>query len=144
MEVRIIEDFLTLIRAEWQAPRSRESCAACTSACGGPAAMLWRRSDDEERHLRSASERVDDFVAPPPNTYGNRGRGILYGPGHVNFDTSLSKRVAAAGRTNIEFRWDAFNLFNIQALVSRTRTSTRRRPDALRRQSWTTDRCSSH
>ncbi|PYR88419.1 MAG: hypothetical protein DMF84_28480 [Acidobacteria bacterium] len=53
-----------------------------------------------------------DFVAPPANTYGNSGRGILYGPGHVNFDTSLSKRFAAAGRTNVEFRWDAFNLFN--------------------------------
>ena len=33
-----------------------------------------------------------DFVAPPPNTYGDTGRGILYGPGHINFDTSLSKR----------------------------------------------------
>ena len=33
-----------------------------------------------------------DFVAPPANTYGDSGRGILYGPGHVNFDTSLSKR----------------------------------------------------
>ena len=53
-----------------------------------------------------------DFVAPPPNTYGNSGRGILYGPGHVNFDTSLSKRFTIVGRSNVEFRWDAFNLFN--------------------------------
>ena len=53
-----------------------------------------------------------DFVAPLANTYGNTGRGILYGPGHVNFDTSLSKRFTIAGRTNAEFRWDAFNLFN--------------------------------
>jgi hypothetical protein len=53
-----------------------------------------------------------DFAAPPANTYGDSGRGILYGPGHVNFDTSLSKRFAVAGRTNVEFRWDAFNLFN--------------------------------
>ncbi len=53
-----------------------------------------------------------DFAAPPPNTYGNTGRGILYAPGHVNFDTSLSKRFAVIGRTNVEFRWDAFNLFN--------------------------------
>jgi hypothetical protein len=53
-----------------------------------------------------------DFVAPPPNTYGNTGRGILYGPGHVNVDTSLSKRFAVASRANVEFRWDAFNLFN--------------------------------
>ncbi len=53
-----------------------------------------------------------DFAAPPPNTYGNTGRGILYGPGHVNVDTSLSKRFSVLGRTNLEFRWDAFNLFN--------------------------------
>jgi hypothetical protein len=53
-----------------------------------------------------------DFVAPPANTYGDSGRGILYGPGHVNFDTSLSKRFTLAGRSNAEFRWDAFNLFN--------------------------------
>lgn len=53
-----------------------------------------------------------DFVAPQANTYDNSGRGILYGPGHVNLDTSLSKRFALVGRTNAEFRWDAFNLFN--------------------------------
>ena len=53
-----------------------------------------------------------DFVAPPANTYGDTGRGILYGPGHVNFDTSLSKRFMVMGRSNVEFRWDAFNLFN--------------------------------
>jgi len=53
-----------------------------------------------------------DFVAPPANTYGDSGRGILYGPGHINFDTSLSKRFTVIGRSNVEFRWDAFNLFN--------------------------------
>lgn len=53
-----------------------------------------------------------DFVAPPANTYGNAGRGILYGPGHVNFDASLSKRFAVLGRANAEFRCDVFNLFN--------------------------------
>ena len=52
------------------------------------------------------------FVAPPPNTYGDAGRGILYAPGHVNFDTSLSKRFRLFGRSDAEFRWDAFNLFN--------------------------------
>jgi hypothetical protein len=53
-----------------------------------------------------------DFVAPSPNTYGDSGRGILYAPGHINFDTSLSKRFTVKGRANLEFRWDAFNLFN--------------------------------
>ena len=55
---------------------------------------------------------TDDFKAPPANTYGNAGRGILYAPGHVNFDTSLSKRFRLFGRSDVEFRWDAFNLFN--------------------------------
>jgi hypothetical protein len=53
-----------------------------------------------------------DFTRPAANTYGDSGRGILYGPGHVNVDTSLSKRFTLVGRTNAEFRWDAFNLFN--------------------------------
>ena len=53
-----------------------------------------------------------DFKAPAANTYGNTGRGILYAPGHVNVDTSLSKRFTLVGRSNFEFRWDAFNLFN--------------------------------
>ncbi len=53
-----------------------------------------------------------DFKAPAANTYGNTGRGILYAPGHVNLDTSLSKRFTLVGRSNFEFRWDAFNLFN--------------------------------
>ena len=61
--------------------------------------------------LRKAGVRID-LVAPPPNTYGDSGRGILYGPGHTNFDTSLSKRFAVGGRANAEFRWDVFNLFN--------------------------------
>jgi hypothetical protein len=46
------------------------------------------------------------------DTYGDAGRGILYGPGHMNFDTSLSKRVGLGGGSSIEFRWDVFNLFN--------------------------------
>ena len=71
------------------------------------------------RPLRLASliimpgERVPaDFQAPPPHTYGDSGRGILHAPGHINFDTSLSKRFTLRGRTNLEVRWDAFNLFN--------------------------------
>jgi TonB dependent receptor len=53
-----------------------------------------------------------DFVAPPPNTYGNVGRGILYAPGHWNVDESLTRRFAFVGRSNLQVRLDAFNLFN--------------------------------
>ena len=54
-----------------------------------------------------------DFVAPPPNTYGDVGRGVLYSPGHLNFDLSLAKRFFMfGGRTNAQVRIEAFNLFN--------------------------------
>lgn len=54
-----------------------------------------------------------DFVAPPPNTYGDVGRGILYSPGHLNVDLSLTKRFFLfGGRSNAQVRVEAFNLFN--------------------------------
>ncbi len=53
-----------------------------------------------------------DFVAPPPNTYGSSGRGVLYAPGHTNFDASLAKRVPIKGSVKVQLRVDAFNLFN--------------------------------
>jgi len=54
-----------------------------------------------------------DFVAPPPNTYGDVGRGILNAPGHLNVDFSLTKRFfLLRDRMNAQIRIEAFNLFN--------------------------------
>ena len=53
-----------------------------------------------------------DFVAPPPNTYGNVGRGVLYGPGQTSVDASFVKNNRMKERFNIQFRLDAFNLTN--------------------------------
>lgn len=53
-----------------------------------------------------------DFVAPPPNTYGNVARGVLYGPGQKNFDVSFVKNTRIRERYNVQFRLDAFNLTN--------------------------------
>jgi len=55
------------------------------------------------------------FVAPPPNTYGNVARGVLYAPGHVNFDVSLVKNISLTERVKLQFRADSFNLFNTPA-----------------------------
>jgi hypothetical protein len=53
------------------------------------------------------------FAAPTANTYGNSGRGVLYGPGQVNFDVSFVKNTRFKGeRFNVQFRLDAFNLTN--------------------------------
>lgn len=53
-----------------------------------------------------------DFVAPPANIYGNSARGVLYSPGHVNFDIALAKNIPLKERLKGQFRFDAFNLFN--------------------------------
>ena len=52
------------------------------------------------------------FVAPPPNTYGDSGRGILYAPGTQTLDASLSRTFPIRTRFRLQFRADAFNLFN--------------------------------
>ncbi|MCX6596227.1 MAG: TonB-dependent receptor [Acidobacteria bacterium] len=54
------------------------------------------------------------FAAPSAFTYGNVGRGILYSPGNNNFDVSMVKnnRFGPAERMNVQFRFEAYNLFN--------------------------------
>jgi hypothetical protein len=52
------------------------------------------------------------FAPPAAYTFGNSGRNILRGPGLVNTDLSLSRVVHLRERFNIEFRAEAFNLFN--------------------------------
>jgi hypothetical protein len=53
-----------------------------------------------------------DFAAPPANTFGDVGRGVLYSPGHWNFDTSIARRFGFIGESHLQVRFDAFNLFN--------------------------------
>ena len=55
---------------------------------------------------------IADFAAPPPNTYGDSGRGILYAPGTKTLDMSLAKRIPLKQRLNLQLRADAFNLLN--------------------------------
>ena len=53
------------------------------------------------------------FVAPAQNTYGNVARGVLYAPGQVQFDTSFVKNVRIREAMSVQFRVEAFNLFNM-------------------------------
>jgi hypothetical protein len=57
-----------------------------------------------------------DFVAPPANTYGDSGRGILYAPGTQTVDVSLAKRIPLKSRITLQLRADAFNLLNTPQL----------------------------
>jgi Carboxypeptidase regulatory-like domain len=52
------------------------------------------------------------FVTPIPGTYGNVSRGSLIGPGLTEFDTSFFKGIKLTENWNLQFRMEAFNLFN--------------------------------
>jgi Carboxypeptidase regulatory-like domain/TonB dependent receptor len=52
------------------------------------------------------------FTFPPPGTFGNAGRNILDGPGFQNVNASLLKNTRITERVNLQFRAEAFNLFN--------------------------------
>ena len=54
------------------------------------------------------------FSAPAQNTWGNVQRNsLLDGPGYVNVDATLAKRLVLPRGIRGEFRIDAFNVFNI-------------------------------
>jgi len=52
------------------------------------------------------------FAAPQGLTFGNAGRNYLNNPHRLNFDMSLFKNFKVTERTNLEFRAEAFNIFN--------------------------------
>lgn len=52
------------------------------------------------------------FAFPAPGTFGNAGRNVLDGPGFQNVNASLMKNTALSERVNLQFRAEAFNLFN--------------------------------
>ncbi|HET9532682.1 MAG TPA: TonB-dependent receptor [Blastocatellia bacterium] len=62
--------------------------------------------------------RIEQYVDPtafrlaPPGAYGNSGRNVLEGPGFVTFDLGLFKNTPVSERVRIQFRAEAFNLFN--------------------------------
>lgn len=52
------------------------------------------------------------FAAPRGLTFGDSGRNSLRNPARLNFDMSLQKDFALTERTALEFRAEAFNIFN--------------------------------
>jgi hypothetical protein len=52
------------------------------------------------------------FAFPAPGTFGNAGRNILEGPGFQNVNASLVKNTHFTERVYLQFRAEAFNLFN--------------------------------
>jgi len=52
------------------------------------------------------------FSLPPFGSFGNAGRNILEGPGLASWNVSLVKVMKPSERMSVQFRTEAFNLFN--------------------------------
>jgi len=52
------------------------------------------------------------FALPAPFTFGSAPRNSVIGPGFVNVDLAIAKTWTLAGTSQVEFRWEMFNLFN--------------------------------
>ena len=52
------------------------------------------------------------FVMPLAGTFGNIGRGQFTGPALTDFDTSLFKKFSIDEKRTLQFRTEAFNVFN--------------------------------
>ncbi|HKR59609.1 MAG TPA: TonB-dependent receptor [Pyrinomonadaceae bacterium] len=52
------------------------------------------------------------FAFPAPGTFGNAGRNIIDGPGYQSVNASLVKNTSLTESVNLQFRVEAFNLFN--------------------------------
>ena len=52
------------------------------------------------------------FVAPRGLTFGDAGRNFLNNPHRLNFDMALLKHIKITERSGLEFRVEAFNVFN--------------------------------
>jgi hypothetical protein len=57
---------------------------------------------------------VADFPQVPDGGFrlGNSGRGIIDGPGRIEVNLSLFKNFVPIERTNLQFRWEVFNVLN--------------------------------
>jgi hypothetical protein len=57
-------------------------------------------------------ENPSEFVAPRGLTFGNAGRNFLNNPSRLNFDLSLIKHFKPTESSDLQFRAEAFNVFN--------------------------------
>jgi hypothetical protein len=55
---------------------------------------------------------IDAFAMVPLGTFGNCSIGVARAPSYSNIDLSLSKRFDVGGPRHLEFRVEAFNIFN--------------------------------
>ncbi|MBZ5626504.1 MAG: hypothetical protein LAQ69_48650 [Acidobacteriia bacterium] len=52
------------------------------------------------------------FSVPAIGSVGNAGVDIMYGPGHINHDVTLARKIALGERREFQLKLEAFNVLN--------------------------------
>jgi hypothetical protein len=69
-------------------------------------------AQNPQQGLRQQFYNPAAFAVPTALTFGTAGRNILRNPNHLNFDMALFKNFQIRESMNLEFRAEAFNVFN--------------------------------
>ncbi|MGE5813271.1 MAG: carboxypeptidase regulatory-like domain-containing protein [Acidobacteriota bacterium] len=93
------------------------TCVAVINTPGGGASRNVRRPNlvpGVNPYLKDGLQWLNPaaFSIPEPGEFGNLKRGELRGPNFKQVDLLVSKRFATGRGSNVEFRWEIFNLFN--------------------------------
>ena len=76
------------------------------------ASVVSEGESGERFYVDSWSDAQTASFAQPGNQWGNTGRNFLRGPRYFNTDFGLLKVTRVNKRVNLQFRAEAFNLFN--------------------------------
>jgi hypothetical protein len=81
---------------------------------GRPSLRAGATLDDLRRKGADQTEAFfnKDVLASPLGGFGNIGRNVLRGPNQKRFDASLSKTTKITEGTDLELRWEVFNVLN--------------------------------
>ncbi len=93
------------------------TCVAIVNTPGGGASRNVRRPNlvpGVDPYLKNGLQWLNPaaFATPAPGEFGNLERGSLRGPGFVQADLVVSKKVETVGRRAVEFRWEIYNVTN--------------------------------
>jgi hypothetical protein len=69
--------------------------------------VIFGRTGPDELFFDTAA-----FSEPPQGRYGNAGAQLLYGPGRINYDASLFRRIGLGETKQLEIRFELFNMTN--------------------------------
>jgi hypothetical protein len=71
------------------------------------------RSSDNTQSVGPLIKNPNHFVAPRGLTFGDAGRNVLNNPGRLNVDLALARHFKPTEGSNLEFRAEMFNVFNM-------------------------------